>query len=74
MGNGRGMIISHIGTAALPSLSRPLILNNILQVPNITHNLLSIQQLTRDNNIVEFHLIFYCEGSYISKTSIMWVT
>jgi hypothetical protein len=34
----------------------PLYLKNVLHVPEVTHNLLSIKKLTRDNNVfVEFH-------------------
>jgi hypothetical protein len=35
----------------------PRSLKNIIYVPKVTHNLLSVRQLTRDNNVfVDFHL------------------
>jgi hypothetical protein len=53
-----GMRISHIGQASLPTYtSRNLHLCNVLCVPSVTRNLLSIKKFTRDNNVsVEFHL------------------
>jgi hypothetical protein len=55
--NGAGMHISHIGQASLPThTSKQLHLTNVLQVPSVTRNLLSVRKLTRDNNVfVEFH-------------------
>ena len=56
--NGSSMHISHIGQASLPThSSRHLHLHNVLRVPSVTHNLLSVPKLTRDNNVfIEFHL------------------
>ena len=59
IGNGTGLNIIHIGKV-VPRMhnctdSIVLKLNNILLVPQITKNLISISQLTKDNNvIVEF--------------------
>ena len=54
VGNGSKLLISHIGSSAIAShnLSKPLYLNNILHVPSITKNLLSISQFTHDNDVV----------------------
>jgi hypothetical protein len=51
------MHISHIGQAYLYNhTSKQLHLTNVLQVPSITRNLLSVCKFTCDNNIfVEFH-------------------
>jgi histone deacetylase 1/2 len=51
------MRITHIGHASLPTSSaHPLHLKNVLHVPSVTHNLLSVRKLSRDNNVfVEFH-------------------
>jgi hypothetical protein len=51
------MRISHIGQASLLSpTSRQLHLCNVLRVRSVTHNLLSIQKFTTDNDVfVEFH-------------------
>ncbi|KAL5718134.1 hypothetical protein ACHQM5_011070 [Ranunculus cassubicifolius] len=52
IGNGKGLNISHIGSSSKGSLS----LQNMLHVPSIAKNLLSVSRLTRDNNVVfEFH-------------------
>nr|CAN78706.1 hypothetical protein VITISV_028658 [Vitis vinifera] len=59
MGNGTGPEISHIGLSIFPSSSSPnkvLFLKNILRVPTIKKNLLSVSQFARDNNVYfEFH-------------------
>ena len=59
MGNGTGLEISHIGLSVFPSSSSPnkvLFLKNILRVPAIKKNLLSVSQFARDNNVYfEFH-------------------
>jgi hypothetical protein len=55
--DGSGMHISHIGQASLSTnTSRKLHLKNILRVPFVTRNLLSVPKFTRDNNVlVEFY-------------------
>jgi hypothetical protein len=56
--NGAGMPISHIGQASLLTShpSRQLHLRNVLRVPSVTRNLLSVPKLTLDNNVLcEFH-------------------
>lgn len=59
MGNGKGLTISHTGNSFLPSssLHKHLHLNNVLHVPSITENLISVSKLTKDINVyLEFHL------------------
>jgi histone deacetylase 1/2 len=55
--NGSGMRIEHIGQTSLStSTSRQLQLHDVLHVPTVTRNLLSVPKLTHDNDIfVEFH-------------------
>lgn len=59
MGNGQGLPISSIGSTHFVSPLHPhitLSLNNLLHVPTITKNLMSISQFERDNNVFfEFH-------------------
>ncbi|KAF3648741.1 hypothetical protein FXO38_18039 [Capsicum annuum] len=56
IGNGTGLTISHFGNAILPIVSRPLHLSNVLLVPRITKNLLSVAKFTSDNDVIfEFH-------------------
>lgn len=63
--NGRGqvhtancssMLINHVGHSTFHTLSRNLHLKNILHVPNVAKNLLSVHRLASDNNaFLEFH-------------------
>ncbi|PKA52500.1 5'-3' exoribonuclease 2 [Apostasia shenzhenica] len=54
--NGTGLHITNLGNTHLHSSSGDLYLKNILHVPSITKNLLSVQQFTHDNNVLfEFH-------------------
>ena len=55
--NGEGMCITHVGQSILPTSSpRPLHLKNILHVPSVTRNLLSVRRFAQDNNVFfEFH-------------------
>lgn len=54
--NGQQIPIKSVGTTSFPSNSHSLLLNNILYVPEITKNLLSISQFTKDNKVyIEFH-------------------
>ncbi|PON89348.1 hypothetical protein TorRG33x02_148910, partial [Trema orientale] len=53
--NSSSLLIKHIGFANIVSKSRSLKLSNILHVPKITKNLISISQFISDNNVlVEF--------------------
>ena len=57
LGDGSHLPITHIGNFHLPT-SRSLSLRNILLVPSITKNLISISKFTLENNvIVEFDSI-----------------
>jgi histone deacetylase 1/2 len=55
--DGTGMRISHVGQASLLShTSKQIHLRNVLRVPSVSRNLLSVQNLTIDNDVfVEFH-------------------
>ena len=56
LGNGSGLHISHSGHATLDSFS----LSNILCVPSMHHNLISVSQLCSSNNItIEFFPSFF---------------
>ncbi|KAJ4768699.1 hypothetical protein LUZ62_079074 [Rhynchospora pubera] len=55
IGNGTGLFIAHKGFSIIQTADRPLKLTNVLHVPHITKNLLSVSQLIKDNNVlVEF--------------------
>jgi len=49
--NGSGMHIHHVGHSTIPSSSRSLQLRDVLHVPKVTRNLLSVPKFTRDNNV-----------------------
>ena len=58
VGNGAGLSITHLGSVVLKMYETKdntlstLKLNDMLLVPQITKNLISISRLTKDNNIV----------------------
>ncbi|KAL4290280.1 hypothetical protein GQ457_14G022540 [Hibiscus cannabinus] len=53
--NGMVVPISRIGNSSLATDSRSLFLSNLLHVPCVNKNLLSVSQFTKDNNVyVEF--------------------
>ncbi|CAA7032029.1 unnamed protein product [Microthlaspi erraticum] len=55
IGDGSGLPITHTGSTTFHSNSRPLALNNILCVPNIHKNLISVYRLCNSNQVsVEF--------------------
>lgn len=54
MGNGQGAKIKSIGKSVFTSPIHPhinLVLNNLLHVPNITKNLLSVSRFSKDNQV-----------------------
>lgn len=53
IGNGSALLITHIGSNFIysSSVNDHLILNDILHIPNINKNLLSISQFTNYNNV-----------------------
>lgn len=51
VGNGQGLHIAHIGKSFINTTTKPLLLNNVLHVPDITKNLLSIHKFTCDNDV-----------------------
>ncbi|WZZ66822.1 hypothetical protein YC2023_078192 [Brassica napus] len=55
IGDGSGLQITHTGSVSLPTNLKPLSLKNILLVPNIHKNLLSVYKLCNNNKVsVEF--------------------
>lgn len=67
VGNGNKIQVCHTGTSHLPRKNFNLKMTRVLHAPKITKNLLSVSQLTCDNNIV---VEFNTPGCYIKdKTS-----
>lgn len=61
--NGESLNISHIGDGCLVAGENKLKLDNMLCVPTIAKNLVSISRLTKDNNVfINFH-----DGYYLIK-------
>ncbi|KAL4273926.1 hypothetical protein GQ457_13G024130 [Hibiscus cannabinus] len=52
MGNGDGVLIFQVGQGSLYTNGRSLVLQNLLHVPLIKKNLLSVSQLVRDNDVI----------------------
>ncbi|KAL4295800.1 hypothetical protein GQ457_12G006140 [Hibiscus cannabinus] len=53
--NGESIPISHVGNSMLSSNSRSLVLTNLLHVPFVKKNMLSVSKFTKDNNVsIEF--------------------
>ncbi|KAH0773189.1 hypothetical protein KY290_010326 [Solanum tuberosum] len=50
VGDGTLLSINSTGSSILPTTSKPLVLKNVLYVPSLAKNLLSIQRLCADNN------------------------
>jgi GAG-pre-integrase domain len=64
MGNGTGLQISHISSTLLSTtVGKSLLLTNVVCVPAITKKLLSISQLTKDNDV----LVEFISNSYFIK-------
>jgi hypothetical protein len=56
VGNGAGLRILHTGHSMINTATRPLALRNILHVPDISKNLLSVHKFSRDNDVFfEYH-------------------
>ncbi|KAE8708208.1 hypothetical protein F3Y22_tig00110348pilonHSYRG00083 [Hibiscus syriacus] len=56
IGNGMPLDVALVGHAQVNTSSRVLFLNNLLHVPQITKNLLSVSKLAKDNDVfIEFH-------------------
>jgi histone deacetylase 1/2 len=70
--NGAGLSISHIGHSSLAGSVHSLALKNILHVPNISKNLLSVHRIVSDNDVfIEFHRHFFCVKDKATKNIIL---
>lgn len=66
--NGAGLKIVQSGTSTLSSPSKSFVLNQILLVPDIQKNLLSVQRFCLDNNVFfEFHASFFLVKDYLGN-------
>jgi histone deacetylase 1/2 len=55
IGNGTSILVTSHGHSVLPTTASNFALNNVLVVPSIVQNLLSVRRFTRDNHVsIEF--------------------
>ncbi|KAE8683492.1 hypothetical protein F3Y22_tig00111207pilonHSYRG00167 [Hibiscus syriacus] len=59
VGDGALLPVNLVGSTFMKSASRVLLVNDLLHVPGITQNFLSVSKFARDNNVV---LEFYAQG------------
>ena len=70
--NGIGMEISHVGHSTLHHPPHKIHLRNILHVPSASKNLVSINRLTRDNNVfLEFHPDHFVMKEQVMRTPLL---
>ena len=56
VGNGKSLPITQVGHSFLHTSAKPFVLHNVLHVPQLTSNLISVSKFCTDNNtILEFH-------------------
>lgn len=68
MANGAGLKIVQSGTSTLSSTSKSFVLNQILLIPDIQKNLLSVQHFCLDNNVFfEFRASFFLVKDYLGN-------
>ena len=72
VGNGKGLPILHIGSSQLYSPYKTFHLSQMLHVPEIKQNLLSVQKFFHDNNVYfEFHTSFFVVKDEITHTILL---
>lgn len=60
IGDGSSLLIQHVGSAQLSSTYGKFFLHNLLHVPSICQNLLSVRQFCTNNRVFfEFHSTFF---------------
>lgn len=52
IGNGTGLPITHTGSVSIPSKNRNILLHNVLCVPDMKKNLISVNKLCKTNNVM----------------------
>ena len=68
VGDGKGLVISHIAHSKIYAPKRTFTLSNILHIPHITKPLLSVQNFCLESNVFfEFHPFVFYVKDLISK-------
>ena len=70
IGDGLGLSITNIGSFSLTSLPTPLFFSNVLHVPILSKNLISISALCVDNpiNVLFFDSFFQVQDRHTGVT------
>nr|GEY28459.1 hypothetical protein [Tanacetum cinerariifolium] len=72
VGNGKGLHILHIGSSKVYSSQKTFSLKNILHVPEISHNLLSVQIFCHDNDVFfEFPTSYFVVKDESTHTTLL---
>ncbi|KAK9051887.1 hypothetical protein SSX86_028515 [Deinandra increscens subsp. villosa] len=72
VGDGKGLPILNIGSSHIRSPTKKFNLLNILHVPSIKSNLLSVQKFCHDNNVYfEFHATFFSVKDTSTHTTLL---
>nr|GEU29282.1 integrase, catalytic core [Tanacetum cinerariifolium] len=72
VGNDKGIPILHIDSSKVYSLQKTFSLKKILHVPEISHNLLSVQKFCHDNDIFfEFHTFYFVVKDESTHTTLL---
>jgi hypothetical protein len=72
VGNGARLPVTHTAAAHIPTSSSPLHLHNVLVTPSLIKNLISVKNLTRDNNVsIEFDPYGFSVKDLATRTVIL---
>ncbi|GKA83614.1 putative RNA-directed DNA polymerase [Tanacetum coccineum] len=72
VGNGKGLPFLHIGSSKVYSPQKIFSLKNILHVPEISHNILSVQKFCHDNDVFfEFHNSYFVVKDESTHTTLL---
>ncbi|GJV71329.1 gag/pol polyprotein [Tanacetum coccineum] len=72
VGNSKGLPILHIGSSKVYSPQKMFSLKNILHVPEISHNLLSVQKFCHDSDVFfEFHTSYFVLKDESTHTTLL---
>ncbi|KAJ0788607.1 putative RNA-directed DNA polymerase [Helianthus annuus] len=72
VGNGNSVPIFHIGSSKIYSPDKTFTLSDILHVPQLKQNLLSVQKFCLDNNVFfEFHSSYFVVKDESTRTTLL---
>ena len=70
IGDGTGLYIANIGSFTLPSVPTPLLFTNVLHVPAMSKNLISISALCVDNPVMSYFLTLSFRCRIVTRGSL----